>query len=83
MVVELADPRGDVPNLPPLEAVAGVQDGAVLLLELPKPTQISKSKNWNIEYFLNIMLTLCRRRMCVQNIPATACGRTGGGRGGR
>ena len=36
MVVELSDLGGDLSDLPALEAVAGVEDDAVLLLELPQ-----------------------------------------------
>lgn len=36
MVVQLSDLGGYFPNLPPFQAVLGVQDLAVLLLELPQ-----------------------------------------------
>ena len=36
MIVELSDLGGDLTDLPPLEAVPGVKDDPVLLLELPQ-----------------------------------------------
>lgn len=37
MVVELANLRGDLADLPALEVILGVQDVSVLLLKAPKP----------------------------------------------
>jgi len=36
VVVELSNPTRNLPNLPSLEGVLGVEDGAVLLLEFPE-----------------------------------------------
>ena len=36
MIVELSDLGGDLTDLPPLEAIPGVKDDPVLLLELPQ-----------------------------------------------